>query len=255
MIIDYIKEKNIKVNKYQIITNGTNYDKRVFDLLRNSFKSGQIFLSVDYFHDKSIREKCDIKKVLKNYRKIIFERDFASVNHLAHYLYNSGNAINLNDIVKTNIPTPGFITIPFRVNKEQYLRIGPILSFDVFGNITDSACTYQINDNNCYGNIFEDDLRKILINNSISVFNNFKSYKEAVDKRICEFFDDELLDKEYEYFVEDKKLVRKKVEKIENKINKDYYKDENLIFYQNHMEEAVYEMCYTKSKRSKRRNR
>lgn len=255
MVIDYIKENDIKVNKYQIITNGTNYNKKLFDLLRSSFKSGQIFLSVDYFHDKSIREKCDIKKVLKNYRKIIFERDFDSIGHLPNYLYNCGNAVNLEDIVKTNTPTFGFITIPFRINKERYLRVGPTLSFDVFGNITGSVGTYQVNDNNHYGNIFNDDLRSLLINNSIYVLKDFRRYREELDKRVSEYFDDDLLEKEFEYFIEDKKLVKKKVEKIENEVNKEYYNDNNLIFYQNHMEEVVYEMCYTKGKDSKRRNR
>ena len=192
---------------------------------------------------------------LDNDLKFDLCNNYLKLYDLPNYLYNCGNAVNLEDIVKTNTPTFGFITIPFRINKERYLRVGPTLSFDVFGNITGSVGTYQVNDNNHYGNIFDDDLRSLLINNSIYVLKDFRRYREELDKRVSEYFDDDLLEKKFEYFIEDKKLVKKKVEKIENEVNKEYYNDNNLIFYQNHMEEVVYEMCYTKGKDSKRRNR
>ena len=256
-VIQRVKEASVEIDNkiYNSIDNGfmvlvgfTEGDNSSdIDYMVKKIVNLRVFDDEDGVMNKSIREKCDIKKVLKNYRKIIFERDFDSIGHLPNYLYNCGNAVNLEDIVKTNTPTFGFITIPFRINKERYLRVGPTLSFDVFGNITGSVGTYQVNDNNHYGNIFDDDLRSLLITNSIYVLKDFRRYREELDKRISEYYNDDLLEKEFEYFIDNKKLVKKKVEKIENEVNKDYYNDDNLIFYQNHMEEVVYEMCYTKS--------
>jgi len=237
MIIDIIKEKNIKIDYYQIITNGTIYNKKLLDLLKDNFESGEIFLSCDYFHDKSIKEKykSNLKLILRNLRKIVNDPHFKGINVLPKYIINSGNAKKLRDIYKVSDSAMGFISYPHTINGEHCLKVGPYVSFDVFGNLVDSSSTYELNDNNHYGNIFKDNLFDLILNNSIHICNDSNTFLEKLQIRNDEFWgiDEEVPSgfiKE-NYVIRNKKLIKEDMKIVNNIRNRKYYNEEKMLVF------------------------
>lgn len=87
MICDVIEEKKVTIDEYQIVVNGTIYNKKLFDLLRSKFKKGSIAISCDRYHDKSIIEKYPdkLEKIMQNYENIMDEMDFVGLQGLPQY--------------------------------------------------------------------------------------------------------------------------------------------------------------------------
>jgi len=164
MILEVIKEKRVVVENYQIVVNGTIYNKKLFDLLREEFKIGNISISCDYYHDKSILEKYGDKLdiIMKNYSQIMKEEHFVGLYHLPPVLLNSGRAKNL-DVTKEELVTIGFASMVYK----DRLLVGPEISIDVDGNLVNGSNSYEITNDNCLGNIFETDLIELIKDKSI----------------------------------------------------------------------------------------
>ena len=237
MILDIIKAKEIKINSYQFITNGTIYNKKLLDLLKNNFISGEINLSSDYFHDKSIQEKYkhNLKEVLNNIRRIINHPHFKSINSLPKYLINSGNAKNLKDVYKVSDSAIGYISYPFEFFNKTWLKVGPVVSFDVDGNLVDSSSTYEINENNHYGNVFNDNISELILKNSIKVCNDSNEFDKQLSKRYDEYWgNDDLPCNGYmkeNFVIRNKKLVKEDMKIINNISNKKYYNEEKRLIF------------------------
>lgn len=227
MICDVIEEKNVTIDEYQIVVNGTIYNKKLFDLLRSKFKKGSIAISCDRYHDKSIIERYPNKlnNIMENYENIMHERDFVGLQELPPVLINSGKAKNL-DVAKEEYSIIGFASM----KKDKYLYVGPEISIDVDGNLTGGSNTYEITNNNHFGNIFETPLCELILKNSVR--NNFlseKRYIEFVNKLENSYFY-ELNSKGYK--IKNRKLkkrVKRKVINIskiqrDSKINRLIYK-------------------------------
>lgn len=228
MICDIIEEKNVTIDEYQIIVNGTIYNKKLFDLLRSRFKKGSIAISCDHYHDKSIIEKYPdkLEKIMQNYEDIMDEMDFVGLQGLPPVLINSRKAKNLEDIAKEDYSIIGFASM----RKDKYLYVGPEISIDVDGNFTGGNNTYEITNDNHFGNIFETPLSELILKNSVrKIFFSEKQYIEFVNKLENNHF--------YEinsrgYKIKNKKLKRHTKRKVINakkiqsdsKINRLIYK-------------------------------
>ena len=220
MILDVIKEKKVIVETYQIVVNGTIYNKKLFDLLKDNFKSGTIGISCDYYHDKSIKEKYPDKldKIMENTIKITKERDFKHFIELPPILLNQGNAVNL-DVPKEEPNIIGFVST---IRKKKYLCVGPEITIDVDGNLTGGNNTYEINDNNHFGNIFNTPLSKLIIENSIRrMFFNKNDFINYIEKLEDKYF---YIKGSKGYVIRNKKIKREKrkvinIEKLNNSIN------------------------------------
>lgn len=238
MIIDIIKEKNIEVNQYSIIVNGTIYNERLLKLLKYTFKKGSIRVSVDYFHDKSIKEKYgnNLKRILLNYKRYLNHPHFEGIALLPKYILDSGNAKKLKDVIKVDEFAIGFASYQYNDNKE--LDVGPFVLFDVFGNLVSGGESYEINDNNHYGNIFNDDLSEMILNNSIYKCQNKKEFIKCYDRIILDYYYKDKIDGEWNqgyiknnYVIRNKRIVKKNM-KITNYIrNMKYYNDEKRLIF------------------------
>jgi len=234
MIIDIIKEKNIEVDQYSIIVNGTIYNEKLLNLLKDNFKKGNIRVSVDYFHDKSIKEKYgnNLKRILLNYKKYLNHPHFEALAPLPKYILNSGNARSLKDVIKVDEFAIGFASY----QHDNEINVGPFVFFDVFGNLVSGGESYDINDNNHYGNIFTDDLIEMILNNSIYKCNNDKEFYDCYDKIVLDYYYKDKMDGEWNqgfiknnYVIRNKRLVKKDM-KITNPIrNMKYYNDEKRL--------------------------
>lgn len=215
MILDVIKEKNVKVDSYQIIVNGTIYNKKLFDLLKNEFDKGAISISCDYYHDKSILEKYPNKLdlIMNNYQKIMNERDFIGFNYLPRTIINCGNAENITEIDKEEPSLIGFVTL--KKNK-NILYVGPDIAVNVDGYFVAGNNTYEINDNNNFGNILDTNFSELLLKKSIkNLFFSRKKFINYLNKLNNEYFYKE---NNKGYIVENKKIInrKRKVIKTEN---------------------------------------
>lgn len=231
MIIEVMKEKNVTIDEYQIIVNGTIYNKKLFDLLKDTFKKGTIAISCDYYHDKSIKEKYKdkLETVMRNYQKITELENFVGLYHLPVVLINTGRAKNLTDVIKEEPATIGFASM---IRKEKYLYVGPEISIDVDGNLVSGNNTYEITNNNHYGNIFEVPLSELIRMNSVRKtflskqhFLMIKNYLEN------NYFYGKINRKGY--IIQNKKLVKNVKRKLiypEN-INKDIYDETKRLIY------------------------
>lgn len=231
MIIDVIKEKNVTIDEYQIVVNGTIYNKKLFDLLKNSFKKGTIAISCDYYHDKSIKEnyKDKIETVMKNYKKITEEEQFIGLYHLPYILFNSGRAKNLTDVIKEEPSIIGFASM---IKNNKYLYVGPEICIDVNGNLVSGNNTYEITNDNHFGNIFDTSLSELIRKNSVRNYFLSKTHFIIV-KNILEnnYFFGKLNRRGYS--IKNKKLVKNVKRKIiypEN-INQEVNDDSKRLIY------------------------
>lgn len=228
MICDVIEEKKVTIDEYQIVVNGTIYNKKLFDLLRSKFKKGSIAISCDRYHDKSIIEKYPdkLEKIMQNYENIMDEMDFVGLQGLPPILINSGKAKTLENVAKEEYSIIGFASM----KKDKYLYVGPEISIDVDGNLTGGSNTYEITNDNHFGNIFEISLRELIIKNSVRKnFISEKHFIEFVNKLENNYFY-ELNSKGYK--IKNKRLKKRTKRKVINankiqtdsKINRLIYK-------------------------------
>lgn len=225
MVIDVMKEKNVKIKEYQIILNGTIYNKKLIDLLNNNFETGNIYISCDYFHDKSILEKYSDKlpQIMKNYENIMNEPNFKGLNYIPVTILNDGRAKNVTIMPKEEPHTIGFATL---LRKRKFLYVGPEISFDVDGNLLSGSTTYEINENNHYGNIFEEPLEKLLIKNSIkSKYLTDNGFVNTVNKLENNYFNGGF--ENQKVYV----IKKRKVKKVKN----------TIIYNQNQIDTDIYD--------------
>lgn len=207
MILDVIKEKKVKVDSYQIIVNGTIYNKKLFDLLKENFNKGTIAISCDYYHDKSILEKYPdkLEVIMSNYQKIMNERDFIGFNYLPRTIINCGNAENIIEIDKEEPSLIGFVTL--KKNK-NILYVGPDVAINVDGYFIGGNNTYEINDNNNLGNILDTNFSELLIKKSIkNLFFSRKRFVNYLNELNRKYF---YTNEETGYMIENKNLVKRK---------------------------------------------
>lgn len=230
MIIDIIKSKKIVVEKYQIVLNGTIYNKKMIDLLNENFKCGEIYISTDYFHDKSILEKYkdSVDKILFNFIKIMKEPNFEGLKYLPRKLYDCGNATGLDNIIKVKTPSIGFISRCFNYKGMDFIKIGPQTCFDVFGNLTNGNNTYEINNDNYFGNIFEESLVDLIKKNTLKFCEDDEDYKETFIGRLNDFYGG----KGISYVIKDRKLVQEDITITNNKCDDEIYDNSKRLIFQ-----------------------
>ena len=207
LLLKVLKEKHVTVGQYEVITNGTLYNPNFFQLLKSHFLEGKIYISGDYFHDQSILRNGLLLDYYENVKKIMQEKHFAGIKKLPKCLYDIGNATQINYYKKTKPAVLGFINYIEEYKGQKFHYVGPLVSFDVEGNIVNCNSTYAVNGSNCLGNIFTDDLKTIFSNNAIRpLYDDIDEYGKALREREEVFYNNP----NYEnYAIENGKVVSK----------------------------------------------
>lgn len=170
MILKTIKDHNIIINKAVVVVNGTIYNEELFNLIEDNISNFEIYISSDYFHDKSIKETYDdVDKIMENQIKIINHPNFCGFDYLSNYILDEGNAKKLDNIKKEKTPFLPFITFC----KKNQLYVGPEIFIDVDGNLANANSEYIKNNNNILGNILNQDLYYLLKKQALK--SNYKT--------------------------------------------------------------------------------
>lgn len=122
---------------------------------------------------------------MQNYENIMDEMDFVGLQGLPPVLINSGKAKTLENVAKEEYSIIGFASM----KKDKYLYVGPEISIDVDGNLTGGSNTYEITNDNHFGNIFETPLSELILKNSVrKTFFNEKQYIEFINRLENNYF-------------------------------------------------------------------
>lgn len=194
-IFDYIIKSNIIVEDYGIITNGTIYSEEIiklFDYMDSYIKRlndtpdtsyGKLYISYDIFHKTELERLNILKQVLENIEKYSESKYFAGLKGIHGKLFREGNAINL----------PNRLTIPFRpmkismtyVGDDKKLdiknglcNIGPLITVNPDGIVTEDVSWDSQNTTFNYGNILEDSIEEIFKKRKVKVLEPDKWYKK-----------------------------------------------------------------------------
>jgi hypothetical protein len=190
-----LQQSSIKFLEFGMVTNGTIYDKAVFDTIRQIAKRGKavnIYVSNDEYHNDaiggSVTEGADIPNdlVRENFEKI--KTDFPEFNVLPTIYQTKAEMFpNLQPIGRAseltvpysrksglvslrNVPKDGF-----RVGYQDPVTGGceggngkkrlRWFTTDVRGNIIEKNSSYQTMDKDNYGNVLRDDIAEIIMSN------------------------------------------------------------------------------------------
>lgn len=196
MLVDIIKQKQVRIPKIILVTNGTIFDKRIYDLLSSSFFSFEINISCDSYHINSIEEIYTSSKISKNpcmapinIDEVLANIDFhKSSEHFNEfygeikYLIDMGRARNLNCPKR-----------PFRALGYFYsdcmpglLIAGPRIYLDCLGYITEGDSEYAHRERISIGNLNDTSLVEMLTSGAIKIdaqsgeeFNDFLAKRET----------------------------------------------------------------------------
>lgn len=179
MLLEIAKEKGTTIDYCSMLTNGTIYDQRIYDLLDEYFGDNyQVAISNDDFHDKSIqriyshnldssknpflypRNINDIKENmllhLDNPHNIGFQR-------VSRHLINNGRAKFL-DTPKKEFEAIGYYYSYF---KDDVLLVGPIIFIGADGYISDINSDIEKRNIQSIGNILNTTLSDSIIKGGI----------------------------------------------------------------------------------------
>lgn len=102
MVLDIASELGITINRCNILTNGTVYDQRIYDLLDKFFNGNyQVGISDDDFHEKSIKRKYGhnpqaLEKVLDNISRHLNNSHCVGYYRVSNRLIDNGRALNVS---------------------------------------------------------------------------------------------------------------------------------------------------------------
>ncbi len=226
MIINSIKENKVTINNCLIVVNGTIYNKKLFDLLRDNFKRFEIAISTDYFHDKSIKEiyKDNIDIAYNNMYKISQEKNFTAFYGLSKYIIDCGRAINLKNVRKEK---QGIIPFVSTIKDNKYLYVGPEISIDVLGNLTNGSTTYEKNSDNTLGNIFDKNLSELIQEKSI--INNFNNIR--IFNKISKMLEHDYFNGSGNYIISNGEIIPHERTITNKNYDKDLYNDKKCLIF------------------------
>ncbi len=178
-LIEVMKEKKVQIPKVMIVTNGTVYDERIYDLLEENFEDISIHISTDDYHIESIestytsiipslsprlhpRTETEILKNMELHKK---RGHLKSLYGNPKTVLNSGRARDLDKPKEPFRPLGYFYT----EHNSKVLIAGPIIYLDSLGYITEGDTEYASRDELSIGNLNTTSLSSILRNNALKI--------------------------------------------------------------------------------------
>lgn len=200
MVLETAKEKDVTIDYCSMLTNGTIYDSRIYELLDEHFgENYQIGISDDDFHDKSIKriygknlEDSDepdlhptsVNDVKNNMSRHYFNEHCIGFQRVSNRLINNGRAIN------TQTPHKDFEAIGYYFNKisEKALLVGPMVFVGADGFVSDINSDIDKRKEQSLGNINEKSISDLVINGGIEIeCKDIPEFFELMKKRETDF--------------------------------------------------------------------
>ena len=200
MLLEIAKQKGVTIEYCSMLTNGTVYDERIYELLDEYFgKNYQVGISNDDFHDKSIRriygknledsEHPDLRPVSVNDVKNNMSRHFFN-EHCIGFQRVSNRLINNGRAVNTQTPHKDFEAMGYYFNSisPTALLVGPMIFIGADGFISDINSDLDKRNDQSLGNINENSISDLVINGGIEIdCKDINEFFQLMQKRETDF--------------------------------------------------------------------
>ena len=202
-IFNYITENKIFVGNISFTINGTIYSNEFLKLLdyvepylefdKSSLSPAFFGISFDKFHYDEVCRLNISDNWLENIKKYSESKHFYGLREINNKLFREGNAVNLDSSITVPLrPMPifmsyykkGLFNIP-KIDKDGgKCFIGPLITINVDGIVTecDASLEHQRTIYN-YGNIFDDSIENICLNNN-PIFERPNKFHRSLNKAV-----------------------------------------------------------------------
>ena len=206
-IFNYIAENKIFVGNVSFTINGTIYSSEFLKLLdyvepylefdKSSLSPAIFAISWDKFH---YNEACRLNiedKLIENIKKYAESKHFYDLREINNKLFREGNAVNLDPNITVPLrPMPiymsyykkGLFNIPKFDRENGKCFIDPIITVNVDGIVTecDASLKHQRTIYN-YGNVFNDSIENICLNNN-PIFEKPNKMHKVLNKTMNKYW-------------------------------------------------------------------
>lgn len=181
MLLEIAKEKNVKIEYCSMLTNGTVYDSRIYELLDDYFgENYQVGISNDDFHDKSIKRiyrknikdsenpdlhPSSLNDIKNNMSRHFFNEHCIGFQRVSNRLINNGRAVN------TQTPHKDFEAMGYYFNSisTNALLVGPMIFVGADGFISDINSDLDRRNEQSLGNINNNSISDLVLNGGIEI--------------------------------------------------------------------------------------
>lgn len=180
-IMDAIIKRHIKLDEFTVTINGTIYSDellRLLDEIEKYIGDGlyvSFAISLDKYHVEEMKKLGLMESFIENFNKYKENKHFVGTRDINFKLFREGNAVNLSEKITVPLrPMKQYITY----SKKGICCIGPLVTINTEGIVTECDASYDnqrtIYD---YGNIFDDSIKNIVLNNGAEIVSNRKFEK------------------------------------------------------------------------------
>ena len=199
-LLETANQKGTTIESCSMLTNGTIYDGRIYELLDEYFgKNYQVGISDDDFHDKSIkriyRENLEdsenpdlhpksIKDVKNNMYRHFINEHCIGFQRVSKHLINNGRAVN------TKTPHKDFEAMGYYFNSinPTALLVGPMIFIGADGFISDINSDLDKRREQSLGNIKENSIANLVMQGGIKIdCKDVVEFFELMQKRENDF--------------------------------------------------------------------
>ena len=200
MLLEIAKQKGVTLENCSMLTNGTIYDGRIYELLDEYFGGNyQIGISDDNFHDKSIRRiygknmtdsespdlhPSSVNDIKNNMARHFFNEHCVGFQRVSNRLINNGRAVN----VKT--PHKDFEAMGYYFNRinPQALLVGPMIFVGADGFVSDINSDLDKRNEQSLGNINTNSISDLVLNGGIEIdCGDINDFFSLMKKREIDF--------------------------------------------------------------------
>ena len=200
LLLDIAKEKGVIIEYCSMLTNGTIYDGRIYELLDEFFgENYQVVISSDDFHDKSIRRiygkisndsqnpdlhPLSVNDVKNNMSRHFYNKNCVGFQRVSNRLINNGRAVN----VKT--PHKDFEAMGYYFNSinPSTLLVGPMIFVGADGFVSDINSDLDKRIEQSLGNINDTRISNLVLNGGIEIeCHDIDEFFTLMQKRETDF--------------------------------------------------------------------
>ena len=200
MLLEIAKQKGVTLENCSMLTNGTVYDGRIYELLDKYFgENYQVGISNDDFHDKSIRRiygknmtdsespdlhPSSVNDIKNNMARHFFNEHCVGFQRVSYRLINNGRAVN----VKT--PHKEFEAMGYYFNRinPHALLVGPMIFVGADGFVSDINSDLDKRNEQSLGNINTNTISDLVLNGGIEInCEDINEFFSLMKKREIDF--------------------------------------------------------------------
>ncbi len=201
MLLEIAREKKARIEFCSMLTNGTVYDRRIYDLLDEYFgENYQVGISSDDFHDKSIRRiygknttdsnnpdlsPLTITDIKNNMLRHLNNEHCIGQQRVSNRLINNGRAEAISSTPHKDFEAMGYY---YNLIKPNALLVGPMVFVGADGFISDINSDISKRKEQSLGNINEENIANLVLNGGIEIgCEDVKEFFELMEKRELDF--------------------------------------------------------------------